>query len=180
MIHGSRGTNMPERCVKFSPLKRGRGEDRVPPHPWAPCDGSKHGGRTTGEHGSSGLPCAMVLTAYSGFSLVTGLVCHHHPCDAARIITSLTPASGRQDHTASPSTTNALRRTRYRVHRIPHPTSVTTRTPLSSRRDGAGDRTDFSRKGSGIFLESRLDKRLNKQPVGQINRPSAVIIRQSG
>jgi len=59
----------------------------------------------------------MVLTAYSGLSLVTGLYCHHRRCDAkatslawcAAIITSLTPASGRQDHTASPSASSALR-----------------------------------------------------------------------
>jgi hypothetical protein len=36
-------------------------------------------------HGHAGLPSiprAMVLTDYSALSLVTGLVCHHHPCDA--------------------------------------------------------------------------------------------------
>jgi len=43
----------------------------------------------------------MVLTAYSGLSLVTGLYCHHHQCES--IITDLMPASGHQDHTASPS-----------------------------------------------------------------------------
>jgi hypothetical protein len=39
--------------------------------------------------------------------------------------TDLTPASGRQDHTASPSARNVIRRLTCRVHRIPHPTSVT-------------------------------------------------------
>jgi hypothetical protein len=29
-----------------------------------------------------GLPCAMVLTAYSALSLVTGLCCHHRQRDA--------------------------------------------------------------------------------------------------
>jgi hypothetical protein len=37
----------------------------------------------------------------------------------------LTPASGRQDHTTSPSTSRAVRQKRIGVHRIPHPTSVT-------------------------------------------------------
>jgi hypothetical protein len=51
---------------------------------------------------------------------------------------NLTPASGRQDHTTSPSASAPLVLRRYRVHRIPHPTSVTCATPLS--RDGmAGD-----------------------------------------
>src|SRR5579871_90800 len=37
----------------------------------------------------------------------------------------LTPASGRQDHTTSPSATCAFVSCAARVHRIPHPTSVT-------------------------------------------------------
>jgi hypothetical protein len=42
----------------------------------------------------------MVLTVSFVISLVTGLCCHHHQ----RIISAdLTPASGRQDHTTSPS-----------------------------------------------------------------------------
>jgi hypothetical protein len=75
---------------------------------------------------------------------VTGLSCHHRP---RRLPANLTPASGRQDHTTSPSapvSTKAARRSWYRsrrsfseggsaslvlrrrrVHRIPHPTSVT-------------------------------------------------------
>jgi hypothetical protein len=36
-----------------------------------------------------------------------------------RIITNLTPASGRQDHTASPSASNVIRLLTRRVHRIP-------------------------------------------------------------
>jgi hypothetical protein len=60
----------------------------------------------------------MVLTVSSVLSLVTGLFCHHHQRDAERhhfsamqsivtgdaqgIVANLTPASGRQDHTASP------------------------------------------------------------------------------
>jgi hypothetical protein len=31
---------------------------------------------------TSGIPRAMVLTASFALSLVTGLFCHHHPCDA--------------------------------------------------------------------------------------------------
>ena len=38
----------------------------------------------------------------------------------------LTPASGRQDHTALPSAMSSLVLRRHRVHRIPHPTFVTT------------------------------------------------------
>src|SRR4051812_24461130 len=38
---------------------------------------------------------------------------------------NLTPASGRQDHTTSPSARNVIRLLTCRVHRIPLPTSVT-------------------------------------------------------
>src|SRR6266481_8744772 len=69
-------------------------------------------GRTTGTDGSSGLPCAMVLTVSFVLSPVTGLFCHRRLADnpristrlgSARIERNLAPASGRQDHTTSPS-----------------------------------------------------------------------------
>jgi hypothetical protein len=46
------------------------------------------------------FPHAMVLTAYFVLSPVTGLSCHRRCTD---ISANLTPASGRQDHTTSPS-----------------------------------------------------------------------------
>ena len=57
--------------------------------------------------------------------------------------TNLTPASGRQDHTTSPSASAPPVSRRHRVHRIPHPTSVTTRTPLLSRQDDAESAADL-------------------------------------
>src|SRR3984957_17654658 len=41
------------------------------------------------------------------------------------LLENLTPASGRQDHTTSPSARNVIRLLTCRVHRIPCPTSVT-------------------------------------------------------
>jgi hypothetical protein len=41
------------------------------------------------------------------------------------VVAVLTPASGRQDHTTSPSASSALVLSRQSVHRIPHPTLVT-------------------------------------------------------
>ena len=49
----------------------------------------------------------MVLTVSFALSLVTGLSCHH-PRVMQSIVASLTPASGRQDHTISPSATRAF------------------------------------------------------------------------
>jgi hypothetical protein len=55
-----------------------------------------------------GIPRAMVLTVSFALSSVTGLVCHRHPQEAL-LLENLTPASGRQDHTTSPSAARALR-----------------------------------------------------------------------
>jgi len=67
--------------------------------------------------GTPGLPCAMVLTVSFGLSSVTGLCCHRR----LRIsFANLTPASGRQDHTTSPSASRRARQS----HRLrpSHPT----------------------------------------------------------
>jgi hypothetical protein len=72
----------------------------------------------------------MVLTAYFELSPVTGLCCHRHPCDAKHhheLDTSV-GVSGPHDFTVRNSTVRPCTFVhRYcRVHRIPHPTSVTT------------------------------------------------------
>src|ERR1700722_6904678 len=62
----------------------------------------------------------MVLTAYFGLSPVTGLFCHRHwqikalcaPGRARTTSANLTPASGRQDHTTSPSAASVYGRYR--------------------------------------------------------------------
>jgi len=69
-----------EFCMKLVPQEiRGRREDRVlSSHPRPVCIGRKHTVVTTGGAGSSGLPCAMVLTAYIVLSPGTGLSCPRH------------------------------------------------------------------------------------------------------
>jgi hypothetical protein len=59
---------------------------------------------------SPGIPRAMVLTVSFVLSPVTGLVCHRHrriwrvkARSGRHASANLTPASGRQDHTTSPS-----------------------------------------------------------------------------
>jgi hypothetical protein len=62
------------------------------------------------------FPHAMVLTVSFVLSPVTGLFCHRHPRikvlskpgRADLTSANLTPASGRQDHTTSPSATTSL------------------------------------------------------------------------
>jgi hypothetical protein len=78
---------------------------------------------------------------------------------------NLTPASGRQDHTISPSAIAPLVSQRIRVHRIPHSTFVTFAiAPLQSRRDGgtialicdSGKQNYFCSRGLTGICERRL------------------------
>src|SRR5579863_2200344 len=85
-----------------------------------------------------GIPRAMVLTAYIALSPVTGLSCHRRPQD--HHLASLTSASGYQDHTTSPSAGRRIRLVCCRVHRIPHPTSVTMR---NAPPEGSGTALDI-------------------------------------
>ncbi len=83
----------------------------------------------------------MVLTASFVLSPVIGLFCHRHRriCSA-----DLTPASRRQDHTTSPSTSSAVRPQRYQ--RLPHPAPNVRddrETPL--QRDGMARDIDLIR-----------------------------------
>src|SRR4051812_41038983 len=86
---------------------------------------------TTVTPGSPGIPRAMVLTVSFALSLATGLCCHHRLVDASQ---GLTPASGRQDHTTSPSASRTVRQGHIKRPPHPAPTSVTCARP-SVRRD---------------------------------------------
>jgi hypothetical protein len=93
--------------------------------------------RTRAYRFSGGNPAfpAQWFTAYSALSPVTGLCCHRHPREVL-LPTNLTPASGRQDHTASPSATAAFVIRRHRVHRIPPHVRDDREPPLSSGETG--------------------------------------------
>ena len=85
------------------------------------------------------------------------------------IVTRLTPASGRQDHTASPSVSDALVSRVKNVHRIPHPTSVTiAKRPSYRARDARKPARDLPVGLSEIFCEMALDSNSEKLPDGQI------------
>ena len=93
--------------------------------------------RTRAYRFSGGNPAfpARWFTAYSALSLVTGLSCHHRRWKLVSV--DLTPASGRQDHTASPSALSAARLAPPKRPSHPAPNVRDDRdTPLLSRRDG--------------------------------------------
>ena len=110
------------RCVRalhlVSPSHRteGAGKAGCWLHPWVPCN-KKHGGRTTGSTEAFRLSLRDGVTVSSALSLVTGLSCHHHPRQLL-LLANLAPASGRQDHTASPSAAVAFVCRNNSVHGI--------------------------------------------------------------
>ena len=117
---------------------------------------------TTGPPGTPGIPCAMV---YGLLRALPGDRAFLSPSLAEIYSADLTPASGRQDHTTSPS---ASRRPRlWRRPRPPHPapTFVTMANAPLPGQDGGSRRTDLPDGLSEIFLQKGLDR---KQPDGQI------------
>jgi hypothetical protein len=114
-----------ELCRNHSPLKtEGAGNAGRPLRPQSrvQCVGSTRGSHH-GHTGSPGIPCAMVLTVSFVLSPATGLVCHRHRRKLP--FANLTPASGRQDHTTSPSASQRPRQQRRPRPPHPAPTSVT-------------------------------------------------------
>jgi hypothetical protein len=129
--HGTRGRtyafprhDLPELCQVSPPKQRGRRECRVRDAPAASRANEKSTRASTLQvtSVSSGIPRA---NGFNGFL-------HALPGDRAFLppslvdrSTTLAPASGRQNHTTLPSATGAFVLSTTRVHRIPHPTSVT-------------------------------------------------------
>jgi hypothetical protein len=73
----------------------------------------------------------MVLTVSFELSSATGFLVTVIGAIAEAIVANLTPASGRQDHTISPSTSYTFVLSCRSVHRIPRPTFCDDReTPL--------------------------------------------------
>ncbi len=100
-----------------SSLGNNEGAGKAGCHPRPACIGSKHAVVTTGFAGSSGLPCAMVLTGSFALSPVTNSFCHRRHADwkvsSAPGWAEVTSArldinNGCQDHTTSPSATMPL------------------------------------------------------------------------
>src|SRR5664279_2060748 len=130
-------------------MSRGRREDRVRAAPAVSCAAMHKKTHTSiqVQRRQSGFPCAV------GYGLLRAL-----PGDRAFLPPSsprsllpgnLTPASGRQDHTASPSATTAFVIRRLRVHRIPPRVRDDRDPPLSS-----GE----TREAKSLICPTRLSK----------------------
>ena len=113
----SRGAMRPS-CAFISHPLEGVGNAGCPlhPQPRVQCVGSTRVSSPRSHRDHPAFPHAMVLTASFVLSPVTGLVCHRHQRILAVSVRSdrhasanLTPASGRQDHTTSPSAASISR-----------------------------------------------------------------------
>src|SRR5258708_29292760 len=95
----------------------------LPPQPRVQCVGSTRVSSPRSHRDHPAFPHAMVLTAYFVLSPVTGLFCHRRLRILAVSVRSdrhtsatLTPASGRQDHSTSPSA--AIRSRQRALHTL--------------------------------------------------------------
>src|ERR1700730_9125449 len=83
----------------------------------------------------------MVLTAYFVLSPATGLSCHRHRADTSAQLDASFGASGPHDFAVRLELRSSARR--QSVHRIPHPTFVTTAKRPSRGRDSAESAADL-------------------------------------
>src|SRR6266403_1622819 len=114
-----------------------------------------------------GIPRAMVLRLTSRSPRRSGLLSP----SSARLLADLTPASGRQNHTTSPSASAPFVTRAARVHRIP-PRVRDVRTPLCLGRDGRGYIADLGvlaskisefQKSFGALLERKCSSASGEQ-----------------
>jgi len=123
-------------CVPPSPI-RGRRECRAPDAPDSRvCRGSgcQAHALVRSHRKSPGIPRAMVLTGSFALSPATGLFCHRRP--RKLLPANLTPASGRQDHTTSPSARQAPSSLALIASTASCPASVTISSRPSVGQDG--------------------------------------------
>jgi hypothetical protein len=135
----SRGATRPSCAGIIRPKIEGVGNAGCPPHPQPRVQsvGSTRGSR----HRSTGTPGIPARNGFNGFlrALPGDRACLppsptdigvSGPIGPTSPSANLTPASGRQDHTTSPSAVSALVRSAARVHRIPPRVRDDRDTPL--------------------------------------------------
>ncbi len=110
----------------YPPKNRGRRECRMRAAPAVSCALCAIKKRTRAYRFSGGNPASPAQWLYGLYRALPGDRAFLPPASVMRsIIADLTPASGRQDHTALPYATALLVSQRNRVHRNPVPRFVT-------------------------------------------------------
>jgi hypothetical protein len=133
----SRNAISPELMIDPPPIERAQGIPGVRFTRSLACESDKaHEQVTTGSPNWSGIPCAMVLTAYLRAPPVNGLFCHRRLQVTTCKLDSSVAASGPHDFAVRFS---ATRQRHLRVHRIPAPRFVT--IAIRPSREGGMART---------------------------------------
>ena len=136
---------LPELCFTLPPLprKEGAGKTGCRLAPMARCanaEADAHSGKTTGGPETTGLPCAMVGTAYVAISPVRRALLPPSPCGllmqrdrSVRCTTTRLDASfGRQDHAIWPYAKGAGRSRDALAHGLIRPATAFAPTPPAS------------------------------------------------
>jgi hypothetical protein len=125
---------------------------------------------------SPGIPRAMVLTAYSALSPVTGLSCHRRLQVITCQLDTSVGVSGPHDFAV-----REMRPRLWRHPRPPHPVPNVRddrETPLERRTGREGYRCDLGRRRSEMFFSKGLDSRIHLAshfadlPAGQVGMRS--------
>ena len=177
MTSRSRDALRPRFASWFTLLeKRGRRECRVPNAPTA-SRAKLSEAHERSHHRYTGVNPAFPAQWFYGFlrALPGDQACLTP--SPALLLADLTPASGRQNHTTSPSAAAHFVKRAARVHRIP-PRVRDVRTPLC----GTGWRAynfDLGQARTELFLQMGLDSPNHVDPVQQIRLNAHAVIRRA-
>ena len=116
---------------------------------------------------TSGIPHAMVLRLIRALPGDRALL----PPSSLRslLLKNLTPASGRQDHTPSPSASSAFVSHAICVHRIPLPTSVTIAIRPSCGGGTAARKHNFRFSERKMFRHAGLTTQISLNPLAKLD-----------
>ena len=169
----SRRAFAPELCLEsHRPHGEGRGECRVPNAPAASCAlgvveyAHEYSQRRHRKH-----PAFPTQWFYGLLRALPGDQALLTPSSARRVgvVANLAPASGRQNHTASPSATASARLTLRRVHRIPPNVRDDRETPLLERRDGDSKSQNYEKR-KRFFSSRDLDGPISLKGLRKLRR----------
>jgi hypothetical protein len=159
-----RGRRRPSREGAGDPQERAQGMPgaRCTRSPCAKVESTRR------HHRFTGTPGISLRNGFNGFlrALPGDRACLPPSPPRSLLPRNLTPASGRQDHTASPSASNVIRLLTSPASTASRPASVTIASRPSGGTRRKGYAGDLGEKRSGIFLRRGVDMRLTKQPIG--------------
>jgi hypothetical protein len=153
----SRDAMRPGYCANHPRKSEGAGKTGCALHPRSRVQNGQQK-RTRAYRFSGGNPAFPAQWFYGLYRALPGDRAFLPPSPLrSSLLKNLTPASGRQDHTALPSASARFVTSRRRVHRIPPRVRDDRDTPLCGV-DGGSSKVDLPDGTSGIFFAQGLDR----------------------